>query len=217
MAGGARDARILAIAFDAGVDGWGAVVRSSPDELHESGTEIVGRVPRGSPAVQGPAGYRRGGASGPAAPRKTGLDFFAAAENALVTHFFGRLPAPLAEGWTRTPHWRSQTGDGRSVRAAGGGTGSACSRCRHRRCCRLSPPNLGPHPSRSVRAFRPRLARVRGRRRLAHARRGSRSPGRTAASGLLLGRSLLLSAKYVRDGDGVGGAQRLTVMAVDLS
>jgi hypothetical protein len=39
LAGEARDARILVITFDASVDGWGAVVRSPPEE---QGTEIVG-------------------------------------------------------------------------------------------------------------------------------------------------------------------------------
>ncbi len=39
LAGEAKEARILVITFDASVDGWGAVVRSSPEEW---GTEIVG-------------------------------------------------------------------------------------------------------------------------------------------------------------------------------
>ena len=39
LAGEAKDARVLVITFDASVDGWGAVVRSSPEE---KGTEIVG-------------------------------------------------------------------------------------------------------------------------------------------------------------------------------
>jgi hypothetical protein len=38
LAGEAKEARILVITFDASVDGWGAVVRSSPEER---GTEIV--------------------------------------------------------------------------------------------------------------------------------------------------------------------------------
>jgi hypothetical protein len=39
LAGEAREARILVVTFDASVDGWGAVVRSSPEE---KGTEIAG-------------------------------------------------------------------------------------------------------------------------------------------------------------------------------
>ena len=39
LAGEAKEARILIITFDASVDGWGAVVRSSPEER---GTEFVG-------------------------------------------------------------------------------------------------------------------------------------------------------------------------------
>jgi hypothetical protein len=38
LAGEAKEARILVITFDASVDGWGAVIRSSPDER---GTEMV--------------------------------------------------------------------------------------------------------------------------------------------------------------------------------
>jgi hypothetical protein len=39
LAGEAKDARILLITFDSSIDGWGAVVRSSPKER---GMEIVG-------------------------------------------------------------------------------------------------------------------------------------------------------------------------------
>jgi hypothetical protein len=39
LAGEAKDARILVVIFDASVNGWGAVVRSSREER---GTEIVG-------------------------------------------------------------------------------------------------------------------------------------------------------------------------------
>jgi hypothetical protein len=48
LAGEAKKARILVIPFDASVDGWGAVVRSSPEER---GTEIVGGYRSAAPIL----------------------------------------------------------------------------------------------------------------------------------------------------------------------
>ena len=48
LAGEASEARILVITFDASVDGWGAVIRSSPDER---GTELVGGYCLAAPSL----------------------------------------------------------------------------------------------------------------------------------------------------------------------
>ncbi len=48
LAGEATEACILVITFDASVDGWGAVIRSSPDER---GTEVVGRYRLAAPIL----------------------------------------------------------------------------------------------------------------------------------------------------------------------
>jgi hypothetical protein len=114
LAGEAREVRILVITFDASVDGWGAVVRSSPDE---KGTEIVGGYcfnawegvcgSGSAPCMSSLAGVS---AALPALRERVAaeavrwlgaplsLDLFATADNALVPRFFSRFPEPLAEG-----------------------------------------------------------------------------------------------------------------------
>jgi hypothetical protein len=54
LAGEAKAARILVITFDANVDGWGAMVRSSPEE---TGTEFVGGYRLAAPILGRPRAF----------------------------------------------------------------------------------------------------------------------------------------------------------------